>query len=135
MSVQWWEIWSPGLQAFGGGVELIGIAALYLEWRQNQRDETNRRMSRKYGSNPIWISNFASRGQAGGDEDLVAEAVMKADRERREVEALDDVLAEESQTERAKTYLVGVLITIGGVLFQIIANVIGWSGALGWFSP
>ena len=32
MSAHWWELWSPGLQAFGGIVELIGALFLAYEW-------------------------------------------------------------------------------------------------------
>ncbi len=41
MSIRWWELWSPGLQAVGGVVELAGAGLLAYEWwRSTQEAES-----------------------------------------------------------------------------------------------
>jgi hypothetical protein len=98
---------------------------LYDEWQQNWNDDIFRRDIRRVSNSPVSFSAFASRGQAGGGEDLVANAMIEADRDRRVVEDQDDALATASAMKRMGTYRKGIKVAVSGVALQILANMIG----------
>jgi hypothetical protein len=134
MSAPWWEVCSPALQAFGGCVELVGIAAVFVQWRKNDVFETKKFDLRR--GRDVTPASLHPLGTAGGEEDSAAIALREMQRSNQEA-----LTAERNYVEKVagpklnRIFLAGIIFTAFGILLQIVANAVGWAGARAWFSP
>jgi hypothetical protein len=125
--VHWWELWSPGLQAIGGVVELAGAGLLAYEWfigeKANKLQEKVTDINKEIENLPE-IKGDLKKAPIGM---LVNELIL-------EMQLGHWVRASRDLPSRRRVYLVGFVILILGVIFQVTANGIGWAGAYGLFN-
>jgi hypothetical protein len=139
----WWELWSPGLQALGGVVELVGAVLLAYEWWRSLQEVKNDADRKK----PIFdkprprsiteISFYALGDNVFGNiYKNKVRSMRENDPERLEALIQDYVEVSKIMARtsfKAKIYLAGFLIIVFGVLLQVLANAIAWAGAYGIF--
>jgi hypothetical protein len=137
----WWELWSQGLQALGGIVELIGAGLLAFEWWRGVKDIMTAKMI-AFENPPQQYGEFSSARQI----DKFSTEILK--REVAFVSLSHQMYRKDIVKERerelsiyrnslkfhARLYVLGFVIVILGVIFQVSANGIAWAGARGLFS-
>jgi hypothetical protein len=106
----WWELWSPGLQAVGGAVELLGAAFLAWEWFIAGREATLEKGLRAFETKQIWS------------------AIADLDEKIKRSVLLDTRVLIGS---RRNIYVLGFAIIICGVILQVSGNAIAWAAAYG----
>jgi hypothetical protein len=109
----WWELWSPGLQAAGGMVELLGATFLAWEWFIAGREARFDKEMRAFEIQQI-RSDIAD---------------LKAEFQRSIL--FDSYFLKKS---RRNIYVLGFIIIICGVVLQVSGNSIAWGSAYGLIS-
>lgn len=131
MAIQWWELWSPGLQCLGAMLEAGGVVMFAKDWwRSNESQRTEAEQS----SVTAWHIGLVGRSNTGRaprlgsivDVDAVSRAdILENAKDRRLQRILDD---NRSREWNYKIALGMIGAGIGAVLF---ANGIAWAGAYG----
>jgi hypothetical protein len=116
MGVHWWEWWSPGLQALGGIVELVGAALLAYEWWRAAHDP----------------SKINKEAEAFLKACKLADS--KAELDEYIVGLIRDISTERALKLRKMVYVVGFIVIVSGVIMQVGANAAAWAAAYGLLS-
>ncbi len=143
----WWDYWSPGLQATGGLIELLGLWHLVREWRfsmlenevKSRLDESQglleflkllddafKNLSQKVGEcgiewSPSWLKEIGDR---------VASIEEKIEHPQKLYKSASGAVLH----IRKRRYIIGVLLIVCGALTQIAANVLSSLGNYGLFT-
>jgi hypothetical protein len=127
----WWELWSPGLQAAGGVVELVGAGLLAYEWRISMSAIMKRII---LDARVFTIKVIEEEVKAGGLNGLTldknAEEYKEAMAYKRGAMSMD---AMRPAKNSLKLYKRGFILIVAGAILQIAANGIGWAGSYGIF--
>jgi hypothetical protein len=151
MSAHWVEVWSPGLQAVGGLIELLGLWNMVREWRMSmfepkaktmldrdfldnppealkvirQLDDALKKMVQILGEHGVEYSSPVLK-ELGDRRASIDEKIRNAQTARQE--AFKNIY-----DFRVHRYVIGILLIAFGAMTQISANVIAWAGAYGLF--
>jgi hypothetical protein len=124
----WWELWSPGLQAIGGVVELIGALILAREWWQATKNSVesmitvrghiilqakNNEEEWRIAKEEAWKMSRKRRNQARA-------SVGVPERESYKEENLSDelIMSMLNAIKQRKTYLFGFFTVLIGSLLR-----------------
>jgi hypothetical protein len=141
MSTHWVEVWSPGLQAVGGTVELIGVFLLAYEWWQSLEDTIDSAVISKKAliveklgikSGDAWRKILAKERAVAETKRNKVLARLKTINVSIDGDKISDdfLLSLLLARARRKVYVRGFFLAVFGVMLQISANVIGWLNAL-----
>jgi hypothetical protein len=105
----WWELWSPGLQAIGGVMELVGAGVLAYEWWKGTKEAIE-----KYQIDAIYLEERGGiRSPEAAFGDIAVSALYLF--------------------QHMTLYKVGFALIVAGVVLQVAANSLAWAGAYGIF--
>jgi hypothetical protein len=107
MSAHWWELWSPGLQAIGGIVELGGAGLLAYEWWRGTKE-----------------TESSVADTEGASQNEYREPILEYQSERDEKFLIDS---------HPHLYTAGFFLIVMGIILQVAANGIAWGAAYGLF--
>ncbi len=155
MSAHWWELWSPGLQAAGGIVELIGAIIISYEWWKGSQ-EAKAVAKGKSSLATVGVVQTGDGIKIKLDENNPVSDINKTLRTHEALLELMELskksgvspdIAGKHITDYAEAkmllrhlsthrylYVVGFLLVIFGVILQVAANGIAWAAAKGLFS-
>ncbi len=133
----WWELWSPGLQAVGGIVEFIGVGFLSYEWLKSLR-ENRKRQQFIFAKLARKNHNFIQKAIPSLEMDPFKEGLTRRILERLPKTSPDDeenleVNSAHAIYQRLWLYRIGFALIALGVLAQVGANWIAWAAAYGLF--
>ncbi len=144
--VHWWDYWSPGIQAVGGAIELLGLWHLVREWVFSMMEPEARSLLKKAPTDerlklirqvddaftnlskvlkergidfsPAWLPHLQLK-RASLDEKVELLEADKTDLNK-VIEKFPDI--------RRRRYYIGVFFVALGALTQIVANAISFLG-------
>ena len=137
MSAHWWELWSPGLQAVGGLVELVGVWILAYEWWQTGNKFINMKLQfeeiRRKSRHLEWTAEPYDKN--------VNKILIKVRKKLcKALKGNDSLLERLSDSDVLEWYYIsnsrviyirGFFLVVIGVLMQIGANGIAWGAGYG----